>query len=219
MRVIDLKKNILHSSQSRQQSLFFSSIANYEIIKNLSPKLLKTLYFYSLSEGKEVHSDILYLLSMIEDNGNKINDYLNDQILERIYKKSNQVRREIHRLKGLLRFREVSGGYLYGQIKPDFNIIKPLSFHFANRMRNEKIVIHDIKRNLATFCCNGKVFIANIEDKIPDYTEEERIFSQLWLKYFNNIAVAERENKRLQRQKVPIKYRETVIEFLDARIK
>lgn len=60
------------------------------------------------------------------------------------------------------------------------------------RLREERLVIHDRRRNLATFCYQGKVYEAKIEREIPDPTEFERSISKLWLKYFETVGIKER---------------------------
>ena len=56
---------------------------------------------------------------------------------------------ETHRLKGFLRFMENSAGVLYAPYSPDNNITDLLMEHFAERLKSEKFVIHDLKRKIA----------------------------------------------------------------------
>lgn len=210
IRLVEAIKNAISSNHLK---IFDSNWLDYfERLKRLDIKTLKTLYLYILSDGKEVSDDIIYIL---ENSKTKLRNYISDPVIERIYKKAKQVSREIHRIKGLLRFREVEGGYLYAKFSPDFNIIMPVSNYFADRLRSEKILIHDIRRNVAAFCYRGKVFSAQIEDKIPNLTDNEREIVRLWLKYFDKISVEDRLNLRIQKQKVPLKYRKSVVEFAE----
>lgn len=214
MKEIKLAERINLIFRERQFRLFHEPMPDVmERIKRLDPDTLKNLYLYSLSDGDRVYDDILYFLKKVEPSFNPYTSILTDEVFNRIFSVAQKVRREIHRFKGFLRFREVEGGYLYGAFSPDYNIVFPLSRHFATRLREERLVIHDTKRNLATFCFRGKVHEAKIERDIPNPTEFERTISKLWLKYFEDIAIKERENKKLQRQKVPLKYRSSILEF------
>lgn len=215
IKLVEAIKNAISSNQLKifDCNRFEANRPDYfERLKRLDINTLKTLYLYLLSDGKEVLDDIVYVL---EDPETKLRNYISDPVVERIYKKAKQVSREIHRIKGLLRFREVEGGYLYAKFSPDFNIIIPVSNYFADRLRSEKILIHDIKRNVAAFCHRGRVSSAQIVGKIPDFTDNEREIVRLWLKYFDRISIKDRLNLRIQKQKVPLKYRKSVVEFTE----
>ncbi len=190
------------------------SSISFHVLSKLDRNTLKTLYYYLLSEDEKCAECLRNFLSFIKNQNTPSINYLADSSLERIYTKARQVRREIHRMKGLLRFREVCGGYLYAQFKPENNIILPLALYFSNRMRAERILIHDIRRNIAAFCHRDKVYPAKLKDQVPSFTEDEKIFSKLWNEYFAKIAIKERLNIKIQKQKVPLKYRNFVIEFM-----
>ncbi|MCX7988964.1 MAG: TIGR03915 family putative DNA repair protein, partial [Thermodesulfovibrio sp.] len=217
MNEIELLETIKNAIRFNQLKIFSSNYLDYsESLKKLDIKTLKTLYLYLLSDGKEVCDDIVYFLSNLNNLGNPVNkldNYISDPVIERIYKKALRVGREIHRMKGFLRFKEVEGGYLYARFYPEFNITMPLANYFSRRLRNEKILIHDMKRNIAAFCYKGKIYSAQINEQIPNITYNEKEISQLWLNYFDKISIKDRLNLKIQNQKVPQKYRKSMIEF------
>lgn len=214
MNEIELIEIIKNAIRFNQLKIFTSNHLDHsESLKKLDIKTLKTLYLYLLSDSKEVCDDVIYFLSL-GNLENKLENYVSDPILERIYKKALLVSREIHRMKGLLRFREVEGGYLYAKFSPEFNITFPLAFYFSKRLRNEKLLIHDLTRNTVAFCYKGKTYSSIIHGKIPNITYIEREISQLWLKYFDEISIQDRLNLRIQKQKVPLKYRKSIVEFI-----
>lgn len=51
--------------------------------------------------------------------------------------------RELHAYKGLLRFKEIQDGFLFAEFEPNNDILELLTYHFKNRLRNEKFVIYD----------------------------------------------------------------------------
>lgn len=57
--------------------------------------------------------------------------------------------REIHRLKGLLRFRELADGTLWAPVEPDHQVLLPLAQHFRRRLPAERGIIHDLRRGIA----------------------------------------------------------------------
>lgn len=53
--------------------------------------------------------------------------------------------RELHAYKGLLRFKEIQDNFLFAEFEPNNDILELLTYHFKNRLRNEKFVIYDKK--------------------------------------------------------------------------
>ena len=49
---------------------------------------------------------------------------------------------------GFLRFEELSGGVLYAQMEPPYAVLPLIAPHFADRLRQENWIIHDLKRGL-----------------------------------------------------------------------
>ncbi len=182
-------------------------------LKELPSDLQTTLFYYLLSEDDKIHETLTLLLETWEKD-ESINFYANP-LLFRILTTSQKVRREIHRMKGFLRFQEVEGGYLYASFRPKYNIIFPLSKYFANRLRNEKILLHDLMRNILIFCHQEKIYPARLVEPIPPKTLNEKLISHLWVHYFEQMGIKERSNSKLQKQKVPLKYRNFMIEFYD----
>ncbi len=214
--LIYLKKFLFHTQffPKQLEILPQDSSISLDVLSQLDRNTLKIIYYYLLSEDKRSNECLRHFFYLIKNQNPPSINYLADSTLERIYIKARQVSREIHRMKGLLRFREVYGGYLYAKFKPDNNIILPLALYFSNRMRTERILIHDIRRNIVAFCYKDRVYPAKLMDQIPSFTEDEKVFSKLWNEYFAKIAIKERLNIKIQKQKVPLKYRNFVIEFM-----
>ena len=57
----------------------------------------------------------------------------------------------------------------------------------------------------------------NIEiiDELLELTDKEEQYRKLWQTFFENIAIKERANPSLQRNKVPLKYRKYMTENFD----
>lgn len=214
MNELLIKKHLEKNLNKFQKNLFISeNIDIKEFLKDIDRETLKNLYFYSLSDSNKKFEDILYLINYIRYQKPTIKDFIRDSVLERIFTIAQKVRREIHRFKGFLRFKEIKGKYLYAPFSPDYNIILHLAKYFSFRLKNEKIILHDTKRKLAVFCYKNRIYSAKIHDKIPSETSIEKLISELWIEYFEKISIKERTNIKLQKQKVPIKYRKFLIEF------
>lgn len=149
--------------------------------------------------------------------GNEVNLLHAHHDILPVRKISRAVGFEKHRFLGLLRFADVDG-VLYGSFEPDHNILILMGEHFADRMSNERFIIHDVKRGQAIFSNNGDWIMTDyVLDEPIQYSDKEMIFQKLWKGYFEAIAIEERKNLKLQQSFVPLKYRKHILEFNEAR--
>ena len=110
---------------------------------------------------------------------------------------------ETHRLKGFLRFMENSAGVLYAPYSPDNNITDLLMEHFAERLKSEKFVIHDLKRKIAGMY-DGNEWIMGYAGEAEVYLSEyERTFENLWKKYYNSVNIKERPHEKQMKGYMP----------------
>lgn len=113
---------------------------------------------------------------------------------------------ETHRLKGFLRFMENSAGVLYAPYSPDNNITDLLMEHFAERLKSEKFVIHDLKRKIAGMY-DGNEWIMGYAGEAEVYLSEyERAFENLWKKYYNSVNIKERPHEKQMKGYMPVRY-------------
>lgn len=122
---------------------------------------------------------------------------------------------ENHSFKGLARFREVEDGFLYAKIRPKCDILDLLTPHFVKRLPNEKFIIHDVGRDIFSIYENGYVDYFENEEIIVKDTKEEEFFKKAWIKFYDSVAIDERNNKKLMINNMP-KY---LWEFLPERNK
>lgn len=125
------------------------------------------------------------------------------------------IMRERHKYLGFVRFQKIEDGTYYAQISPKNSILPLLAAHFVKRFKDEKFIIHDIKRNLALIYDLVEVKILQVDSFLnPELHEEEEKFKDLWKRFFDSISIKERLNKKLQQQHVPLRYREFLVEFM-----
>lgn len=175
---------------------------------------MNQIYKVYLSNDSEKENKMLKYIILGFKIGNKIDNIHTHIDVLSINKISRQVQFEAHRFTGLLRFIEI-GSLLYAGLEPDHNILPLLAQHFVDRMKNEDFLIHDTKRNIAV-AYNKKEWILS-DYKLKDniiISSNEKYFRKLWQGYFKHISIKSRENKRLQQQFVPKKYRKYLTEFL-----
>lgn len=179
----------------------------------LNSYVFYNVYTSFLSDNKTKEMDILkYILKYLK-YGDKINFMKNDDVVIKIDKMCRSVKKESHRLKGFLRFKELDNGILFTDISPENNIIEILANHFIQRLKNESWVIVDTKRKIAAMYNKGSYELINyINNYEISFSKTEELFQNLWKNYFKNIAIKERTNKRCQMNFMPKKYWKYLVE-------
>lgn len=133
-----------------------------------------------------------------------------------LWKLGQQVGREAHRYLGFVRFQEVAGGFYYAAISPGHRILSLIAPHFAARFSDQQWVIHDRNHGEGIVYDRQRrewLLLPMKSSGEPDLTPAEERFQELWRSYFTTLAIAERENLRLQQSKVPLKVRPWLVEF------
>ena len=143
--------------------------------------------------------------------------------IRRIVGLAKRVSRERHSFLGFVRFEEIGYGEqscLYARITPQNDILELMGGHFAERFYKERIVIHDVSRNMALVAYRGRwelrPFAAGRSELRENRSPAELVFQKLWQGYFEYSAVEERRSSQRQKQHVPLKYRPNLTEFQNA---
>ena len=137
-----------------------------------------------------------------------------------VCKLSGSAWNEIHRMMEFIRFEELRQGILFARIGPKCNVISFIMPHFADRMPLENFIIYDEKRGIFGVHPAGQSWYLRTGEE-AFYKEglllsdREEGFQGLFTMFCQQIAIGERTNKALQRQMLPLKYREYMVEFTD----
>lgn len=186
----------------------------YNSVKTkISKDALKNIFYVYLSENPDRGTIIYNYLKLGWKIGKDIDlNLANDDVLlvNNIRKK---VAKEVHFMLGLIRFRELKNNILYAPIEPENNVVALLGDHFAERISNERWVIHDIKRELAIIYDKEKWIVTELNlSEHMNLHEDEEIYQSLWREYFSSIAIKDKINPRLQKRNMPTKYWKHLIE-------
>ena len=138
--------------------------------------------------------------------------------MRRVFELARFTANEAHYHVEFLRFKELENGILYAEIGPKNNILTFIMPHFADRLPLENFVIYDEIRNIyAMHPARGEWYLVYGEEGIRQaehhFSEGEKKYSELFYSFFHTIAIKERNNYGLQRNMLPLRYREYMTEF------
>lgn len=178
----------------------------------------------ALAQEKEGMADAVYHtvvkgLSRGVGTGPLVLQNLTDEFIHRVYMAGQRSAREIDHMRGFVRFEEREGleKLLYAKIAPEGNILPFLAPHFADRLPCENFIIHDVRRGLFVVHPKERAWymLADGGDglNLPDRSEKEEEYRQLFKSFCHSIAIKERCNPRLQCQMLPLRYRDFMVEF------
>lgn len=140
---------------------------------------------------------------------------LADETLLPVLKAVRHLNGEAQLLRGFVRFSDYAG-ILGGEIEPKNRVLPLLRSHFCSRFPNEQFFIYDRTHREALFYAGGKAVIAPLERfeaAPPD--EAEAAYRRLWKRFYDTVAIKERENLRCRQTHMPKRYWGTMTEFQD----
>ena len=178
------------------------------ISNQASPEILSTLDAAFRSEEDGIEMKILaYLRKMfLGTDPTYAKNPTSDEMLP-IFMTARSVRREVGGMLGMVRFSRMPDGTYFSEIEPKYDILELLIGHFRGRFANERWVIYDSKRSFGVYY-DGK---NPVEMSIPNIRQVSAMnssdnFVQLWQDYYKSIAIKERENPKLMKQCLPVRY-------------
>ena len=145
-------------------------------------------------------------------------DNLADDDCNRVFALDRAAGREQQHLYGFLRFEEVQNGVLYARIGPKNQLLHLLMPHFADRFPMENFMIHDEKRGQIGLHPAGRQWyvisgMGEISADMLRTAQGEKEIQELFRHFCTSIAIRERENRNLQRNMLPLRYRPYMTEF------
>lgn len=146
-------------------------------------------------------------------------DNLADDDCNRVFALARAAGREKSHLYGFLRFEEVQEGILFARIGPKNNLLTFLMPHFADRFPMENFIIYDDNRDLFGIHPAGKEWYltsgleaAHISGAFV-ISEKEHHIQELFRHFCHSIAIKQRENRKLQQNMLPLRFREYMLEL------
>lgn len=146
-------------------------------------------------------------------------DHLTDEHVSDVFYMAKNVWRETHHLMGFVRFEETKEKVLYAKIGPKNNVLGFLMTHFSDRLPQENFVIYDDKRGFFGVHPGGKGWFFLQPENCEEVWEkmmpsvEEGQYADLFREFVRTITITERRNYELQRNLLPLRFREYMVEF------
>lgn len=169
------------------------------------------------SEEEGADDTALRVLALALERGPAVMGFHANPDVRRASAVDRRVAGEVHRLKGLLRFRRLASGRLWGPVEPRANVIAMVAPHFLRRLGAERWLIHDAVRGFGAGGEPGGGVrpwdAGEIEAELRGGLEaSETAYQGLWRTYFDAIAIRTRSNPRAQRRAMPARYWACLVE-------
>ena len=181
--------------------------------KRVSPAFQKMIArgFLTCLPEKELH--LFRLTAKLLREGPGFLRNRSDGTLYPVIRAVQHLNGEVHLLKGFVRFSDL-GGVLGGEIEPKNRVLPVLGGHFAARFHNERFFLYDRTHKEALFHVPGQSIIRPLADfQMAPPDEAEARCRLLWKRFYDTIAIKERENPRLRMSNMPKRYWKTMTEF------
>lgn len=155
----------------------------------------------------------------------RLMEHLGNEVVRAVFGMYRQVANEAHHYKGFVRFRELKNKTLFAKIEPKHAVLPCIAEHFADRFPQENWVIYDKTHEVFLIHEKGKRYYflqqymcmkgdsGSAQNIAGGFSEEEMDYEALWKEFVQSISVAERENRALQNQNLPLRFRTNLVEF------
>ena len=155
----------------------------------------------------------------------RLMEHLGNEAVRTVFGMYRQVANEAHHYKGFVRFRELKNKTLFAKIEPKHAVLPCIAEHFADRFPQENWIIYDKTHEVFLIHEKGKRYYflqqymcmkgdsGSDQNIAGGFSEEEMDYETLWKGFVQSISVAERENRALQNQNLPLRFRTNLVEF------
>lgn len=187
----------------------------YKTLRGILPdEFFKKIYLFYLCDFANIEIPLIRILRTI-DKENEICENLSNSDSIKLYNALRTFNREKHRWLGLLRFIELPERILFAKFELKFNVLPMIFSHFVKRLPNEKFIIFDSLRKLVFTYRNRKRDLFWADGFDLEVSTDVDNFVKLWRCYFVGCSVPERFSYERQKNKLPLRFRRFMPEFLD----
>ena len=122
-----------------------------------------------------------------------------------------KVRREAHRMKGFVRFRQTGDDRYLALFAPRYDVLPLIRRHFESRFADQTWIIYDTSRNYGLCYDRHKtrelrLDIGDLKAPGNDDVGEEQLCQKLWHRYYTAVNISSRNNPKLHLRQLPRRY-------------
>ena len=185
----------------------------YESFRKLSPDVGPFLRRVFLTCLPDKEMAIYRFVARLYREGAPYLTRLSDDDYQPLLRAVRHLSAEVEHLRGFIRF-SVFGETLGAEIEPKNRVLPLLRTHFCDRCYNETFFIYDRTHHEALLYANGVSRIVPLESfEMAPPDDEEAAYRRLWKRFYDTIAIRERENPKLRMTHMPKRYWGTMTEF------
>ncbi|MBQ9347715.1 MAG: TIGR03915 family putative DNA repair protein [Oscillibacter sp.] len=169
--------------------------------------------FLTCLSDREIH--MFRLIAKLLKEGPGFLSNLSDETLYPVAYAVRKLNTEAHLLKGFLRFSDL-GGVLAAEMEPKNRVLPLLRAHFCARYQEEAFFIYDRTHKEALFYAGGRCELGPLDEfRMAPPDGAEAAYRRLWKRFYDTIAIRERENPRKRMSSMPKRYWGVMTEFQD----
>ena len=178
-------------------------------------------FLYAASCTNEEKANAIYksiVTGFRRNIGFKLINMWTDPYVSTVLELGRTAKNEFASWREFLQFHELNNGVLFSRIAPKCDILMMLSSHFSNRFPNENFMIYDEIRDKYLVHEKQNECIIVIGNGInPDeeslFSDDDKMYDDLFNLFTKTIAIKERKNLKLQQQRMPLRIQKYKIEF------
>lgn len=188
----------------------------HSITQRMSPAVRDMVRngFLTCMEEKELRL-IRFILQGYKYGAKVAQMSLNDDVYA-LNKALLYLKNEAHYHVEFIRFADC-GGFLAAMITPNNRVLPLIVSHFCERFNTENFMIFDKNHGMGYVYQTGagnRGFFTADSVELPEPSEEEARYQELWRLFYDTIAVEGRINPKLRRGHMPMRYWPNMTEFL-----
>ena len=179
--------------------------------KHLSARQRQRLFQAHLSEECDVETLILQRIVEAIPERLVLTPAVDLSVGIRIDQLSQKVRREAHRMKGFIRFQQITDGSYLALITPRYDVLPLIRRHFEIRYADQDWLIYDTARKYGLGYNRRTTREIRLESKVLAAFEQEAVGQEnlcqvLWQRYYDAATIRSRNNPALHRRQLPHRY-------------
>jgi len=137
----------------------------------------------------------------------------NDPVTARLFieKLARKVRREAHRVKGFVRFRQFGDNCFLALINPRYDVLPLVRHHFEARFADQKWILYDTGRNYGlSYESRGTKQVRLDAEEIAAFSNAAEsgdiLLETLWQRYYAATNIRQRKNRGLHVRMLPRRF-------------